>query len=89
MTSVAEPGPVAPAAPHDAPASVVSAAPHTTKTPVAELPEPPPVQHPPGSLAEALARAAAMPKAKAAAAEPKKPIVNPYADIEMPDGDWG
>jgi len=42
----------------------------------------------PGSLAEALARAAAMPRAKPPP-EPKKPVQNPYSDIEMPDGDWG
>ena len=84
MPSV-EPPPVARAPAAEPLAAPVAGALETSET----APDPEPIQHPPGSLAEALARAAAMPKPKVAQAEAKKPIVNPYADIEMPDGDWG
>jgi hypothetical protein len=43
----------------------------------------------PRSLEAALALATSLPRKVVAPVEPTTPVVNPYADIEMPDGDWG
>ncbi len=60
-----------------------------------KIPAPPPQVKPapsaptPRSLEAALALATSLPRKVVAPVEPTTPVVNPYADIEMPDGDWG
>lgn len=60
-----------------------------------KIPAPPPQVKPapgapaPRSLEAALALATSLPRKVVAPVEPATPVVNPYADIEMPDGDWG
>ncbi len=60
-----------------------------------KIPAPPPQVKPaptapaPRSLEAALALATSLPRKVVQPVEPTTPVVNPYADIEMPDGDWG
>lgn len=52
-------------------------------------PKPAPAAPAPRSLEAALALATSLPRKVIPPVEPTTPVVNPYADVEVPDGDWG